>query len=214
MSSEDESRDESESEEEVEEETASEEEEEIVVVKKVKRVTKKRKGKDKDPNKPKRNLTSYFLYSNANRARIKKENPELGFGELAKAISVEYKALDPKEKKIWENKSATDKIRYLNEMKSYVPPSDDSDSGDGKTKKKKKKKDPNRPKKNLTSYLLFSNAVRNDVKQKNPDATFGDLSKLISKRFKVITVEERAKFDKLAAKDKIRYQKEMKSYSC
>jgi len=132
----------------------------------------------------------------------------------AKAISVEYKALDPKEKKIWEKKSATDKIRYLNEMKSYVPPSDDSDSGDGKTKKKKKKKDPNRPKKNLTSYLLFSNAVRNDVKQKNPDATFGDLSKLISKRFKVITVEERAKFDKLAAKDKIRYQKEMKSYSC
>merc|ERR1712161_148543 len=101
-------------------------------------------------------------------------------------ISVEHKALDPKEKKIWEKKSATDKIRYLNEMKSYVPPSDDSDSGDGKTKKKKK----------------------------NPDATFGDLSKLISKRFKVITVEERAKFDKLAAKDKIRYQKEMKSYSC
>jgi len=88
MSSEDESRDESESEEEVEEESASEEEEEIVVVKKVKRVTKKRKGKDKDPNKPKRNLTSYFLYSNANRARIKEENPELGFGELVSDLDV------------------------------------------------------------------------------------------------------------------------------
>merc|ERR1712238_394223 len=129
---------------EVEEESASEEEEEIVVVKKVKRVTKKRKGKDKDPNKPKRNLTSYFLYSNANRARIKEENPELGFGELAKAISVEYKALDPKEKKIWEKKSATDKIRYLNEMKSYVPPvpPSDDDSSDGNTEKKKAKERP------------------------------------------------------------------------
>lgn len=42
---------------------------------------KKRKAK-KDPNKPKRNMSAFFLYSNANRARIKEENEGIGFGEV------------------------------------------------------------------------------------------------------------------------------------
>jgi len=42
---------------------------------------KKRKPK-KDPNKPKRNMSAFFLYSNANRARIKEEQPGIAFGEV------------------------------------------------------------------------------------------------------------------------------------
>lgn len=44
---------------------------------------KKRKGKkSKDPNKPKRNMSSFFLYSQANRARIKAENEGASFGDI------------------------------------------------------------------------------------------------------------------------------------
>ncbi len=44
---------------------------------------KKRRGKsNKDPNKPKRNMSAFFLYSNANRARIKEENPDIKFGRV------------------------------------------------------------------------------------------------------------------------------------
>ena len=71
MSSDEESTNEYES----EEEQGSEEE--------VEEVPKKRKTKPKkDPNKPKRNMSAFFLYSNANRARVKEENPGIAFGKV------------------------------------------------------------------------------------------------------------------------------------
>jgi len=48
----------------------------------VKVVKKKKKKKKKDPNAPKRGLSSFLLYSNANRSRIKEENPEAKFGDI------------------------------------------------------------------------------------------------------------------------------------
>mmetsp|Transcript_28796 Transcript_28796/g.54405 ORF Transcript_28796/g.54405 Transcript_28796/m.54405 type:complete len:100 (-) Transcript_28796:845-1144(-) len=54
-----------------------EEEEEIVVKPK-----RRRKKKKKDPNRPKRNMSAFFLYSNANRVRVKEENPEAKFGDI------------------------------------------------------------------------------------------------------------------------------------
>jgi hypothetical protein len=42
---------------------------------------RKKKGK-KDPNKPKRNMSAFFLYSNANRDRVKAENPDAKFGDI------------------------------------------------------------------------------------------------------------------------------------
>jgi len=47
---------------------------------KSKKVKKKRKRND--PNAPKRGLSAYILYSNANRARVKAENPEAKFGDI------------------------------------------------------------------------------------------------------------------------------------
>ena len=50
-----------------------------------KRKVKKGGKKKKDPNKPKRNMSAFFLYSNANRARIKEEHPDASFGDLVSA---------------------------------------------------------------------------------------------------------------------------------
>jgi hypothetical protein len=55
----------------------SEEEEAPQKVKK----TRKKKPK-KDPLKPKRNMSAFFLYSNANRERVKTVNPEAKFGDI------------------------------------------------------------------------------------------------------------------------------------
>lgn len=52
-------------------------EEEVVV-----EVKKKRGKKSKDPNKPKRNMSSFFLYSQANRADVKANNPDAAFGDI------------------------------------------------------------------------------------------------------------------------------------
>merc|ERR1712071_40402 len=189
-------------------EEESEEEEEVVVAKPVKsKRSLKPKGKKKDPNKPKRNMSAFFLFSTANRAALKEANPDLSFGDLAKLISQKYKGLDDKARK--------DKARYLEEMKNYVAPdSDSSDEDSGKKKKKAKKtKDPNRPKRNMSAFFLYSCANRAAIKSENPDASFGDLAKIISVKFKQLSDKDKKKWEKKAAKDKIRYGEEMKAYN-
>ncbi len=108
-------------------------------------------------------------------------------------------------------------------MEDYVAPSDDDDEDDsdddsdapkGKKKKgsKKKKKDPNAPKRNQSSFFLYSNATRNDVKAANPDAKFGEIAQIISRHFKALSEEERQYWDEKAAEDKVRYQGQMERY--
>ena len=128
----------------------------------------------------------------------------------AKILSNEYKALPLNEKKQWEDLAEKDKERYKREMEDYEPPSDDSED-DGK-RRKKKKKDPNAPKRNQSSFFIYSNSHRASVKVAYPNASFGDIAKIISKQFKALSDKERAKYDKLAAEDKIRYLKEMEVY--
>merc|ERR1711862_1091333 len=185
-------------------EEESESEEEQVAPPPPKRSKGGKAKKFKDENKPKRNMSSFFLYSNANRSRIKEENPGTAFGQIAKLLSEEYKQLTPEEKKKWEKEAAKDKLRYDREMEYYVPP-------DG-VKKRKKDKDPNKPKRNMSAYFLFSNASRASIKERNPDASFRQLAKLISEEFKCLSDKERKTWDKKAAADKVRYEEEMKVY--
>lgn len=187
----------SEGEEEVED---SEEEEEII--------SKRRKQKKwKDPNKPKRAMSSFFCYSQAERPKVKAEHPDASFGDVARILSAQYKALSEKEMKKWVKKAEQDKIRYQEEMKHYVP-MDDPNGG----KRKKAKKDPNAPKRNMSAYFLFSVHIRPSVKDENSDASFGDIARIISAKYKALDEDERKVWEKKAAADKERYQQEMEAY--
>lgn len=108
----------------------------------------------------------------------------------------------------WEKKAEQDKLRYQEEMKHYVPAEDPT----GGKKSKKAKKDPNAPKRNMSAYFLFSVASRESVKEENPDASFGDIARLISAKFKALPAGERATWDDKAAADKVRYEREMAAY--
>jgi hypothetical protein len=177
---------------------------------------RRKKKKKKDPNAPKRNMSAFFLYSNANRVRIKEENPDARFGDIAKLLSVEFKAIDEDEVARYAQLAIEDKERYQAAMEDYDPPSEsDSDSDSDaprKKKKKKKKKDPNAPKRNQSSFFLYSNATRNDVKEANPSAKFGEIAQIISRHFKALPEEERAYWQEKAAQDKERYLGQKESY--
>ena len=56
--------------------------------------------------------------------------------------------------------------------------------------------------------MFYSNAMRNKTKEENPEATFGDIGKLIGAAWKEVTGEERAVYEKMADEDKERYVKE------
>lgn len=57
----------------------------------------------------------------------------------------------------------------------------------------------------MSAYFLYSVAIRPEVKEQNPDATFGDIAKIISQQFKALSDKERFKWDAKAVADKERY---------
>jgi len=76
--------------------------------------------------------------------------------------------------------------------------------------RRKRKED--QPKRALTAYMLFSQERRGDIRKAHPDVGFGQIGKMLGEEWKKISAEEKKRFNEEAAKDKIRYQKEMATY--
>jgi hypothetical protein len=76
-------------------------------------------------------------------------------------------------------------------------------------KKFKKQKKANNPlsaiKKPRTSFSFFTKENRNNIQKKNPNATFGELSKLVSVAWKTLSDKEMKHYKNLETKDKKRY---------
>jgi structure-specific recognition protein 1 len=85
----------------------------------------KKTKKDKDENAPKRASTAFMLWLNANREKIKKDNPGITVTEIAKKGGEMWSEM--KDKSEWEGKAAKEKERYNKEMEEYKA------SGGGKT---------------------------------------------------------------------------------
>lgn len=97
--------------------------------------------------------------------------------------------------------------------------SDDDEDGEdgggkgGKGPKKRRKKDPNAPTKAKSAYLFFQDAKRAEMREANPDAKFGDISKLLGERWKALSSDEKAPYEEMARADKERYKAQMKDYT-
>ncbi|GAA5810055.1 hypothetical protein MFLAVUS_003473 [Mucor flavus] len=90
---------------------------------------------------------------------------------------------------------------------------DPKEAEDKKNKKKKKAdKDPNAPKRNLSSYMLFSQAVRPATVEKHPDLKAVDIAKLIGEKWNALSDKEKLPYVKQAEKEKARFDKETASY--
>ncbi|KAJ8654232.1 hypothetical protein O0I10_010054 [Lichtheimia ornata] len=87
-------------------------------------------------------------------------------------------------------------------------------SGDAKVSKRasvdggKKRKDPNAPKRGRSAYMFFSQEQRSTIKEENPDASFGDIGRLLGQKWKGLTDEEKKPYNDKAAADKQRYEEE------
>ena len=64
----------------------------------------------------------------------------------------------------------------------------------------------------MSAYFLYSCHIRPTIKEENPDASFGDIARLISARFKELPPKEKKMWEEKAAEDKERYQREMADY--
>jgi hypothetical protein len=130
-----------------------------------------------------------------------------------------FLSISEAEKEAWVSRGEADKNRYLNELANYQPPPGFDEKGDAivnystvKGKRGKPEKDINAPKRNMSAYLMFQNAMREQFKRENPGMTFGQLSKYTSHMYKNLTAEEKTTWAARAAEDKARYDVEIASY--
>eukprot|EP01083_Nonionella_stella_P040002 108789_1 len=186
--------------------------------------------KPKDLNAPKKNQSSYFIFSNERRPILQSQDKKRPVTDISKTISAEWKAMDPSTKKTYEEKAAQQKQKYKIAFEEYSKTDNYAKymvklaewkereklmNRDMKRKGKppKKPKQPeSMPKRSQSSYFLFSNARRNQLRELYPEKKLTDLSKLIADEWKQQTAEEKAKYEETARQHKEKYVACMSSY--
>jgi hypothetical protein len=195
--------------------------------------TKAPKMPKKDPNEPKRPLSSFMMFSQKHREAVKAANPESSFGSLGKLLGDRWKKVSAEEKSAIELVCAENKATYAIQHKTYmesdarqqweaamieqfgeIPGTATNKKGSGKgggksTKKKTKDKGPKRA---CTAYAYFTGAKRAGIKTANPDASFGDIARLVSAAWKECSDEDKQEFVALADADKVRATKDKQEW--
>ena len=124
---------------------------------------------------PKKPSTSYFMFMAATREKVKAANPESTTTQLSQLLGQQWRALTPDEKAVFEKKAAEDKIRYQKEHERWVAEHPEevalaNAAKEDKKRGKKRSKEEGAPKRALTAYIFFTNAVREETKKEAPDA--------------------------------------------
>jgi high mobility group protein B1 len=168
-------------------------------------------GKD---GKPRGRMSAYAYFVQTCREEHKKKHPNenVVFAEFSKKCAERWKVfkettMNDKEKNRFHVLAEKDKKRYDGEMANYKPP-----KGEKGGKKRKRTKDPNAPKRALSAFFWFCNDERPRVKETMNDATVGEVAKELGRRWNECTEDQKSKYEALAAKDKARYEKEVKAY--
>lgn len=160
--------------------------------------------------KPRGRMSAYAYFVQTCREEHKKKHPNesVVFAEFSKKCAERWKTMSEKEKKRFQDMAEKDKKRYESEMANYTPMKGEK----GKGKKRKRQKDPNAPKRSLSAFFWFCQDERGKVKAVNPELTVGEIAKELGKRWNDVSEDTKSKYEALAAKDKARYEKEMKAY--
>lgn len=164
--------------------------------------------------KPKKPQTAYFCFMADKRAEIKSSNPDLDHKELVKKMGEEWNKLSEKGKEKYTALANKDKQRYLKEMESYEPTSDDECKKGKKKggKKAKKEKKEGQPKKPMSAYFFYIGERRATLKEEKPDLGNKEIVIEMGKEWAAMSDKDKAKYVKKAEEDKKRYEKEMKAF--
>jgi len=160
--------------------------------------------------KPRGRMSAYAYFVQTCREEHKKKHPNenVVFAEFSKKCAERWKTMNDKEKKRFQDMAERDKKRYEVEMANYTPLKGEK----GKGKKRKRVKDPNAPKRALSAFFWFCQDERSKVKALNPEHTVGEVAKELGKRWNEVTEQTKSRYEAMAAKDKARYEEEIKIY--
>jgi hypothetical protein len=175
------------------------------VVVKAKKERVKKEKKPKDVNAPKRASTSFLHFCADKRDEVKVAFPEIKPKDISRRLGEMWKALSEEEKAPYKELYEADKARYTLAMSNYVP-SEEAPVVEKKTRKPRKPKDSSAPKKAKNSYMLYSDAVRAQVKADNPTLASKEIVKLVADMWKGLSDEEKAPYKEQADEKKAEYE--------
>ncbi|KAL7411578.1 high mobility group box domain-containing protein [Mrakia frigida] len=95
----------------------------------------------KDKNAPKKALSSYMIFSQEQRAKVKEDNPSATFGELGKLLGAKWKGLSDGEKQPYVDLADKDKIRASEAAAAYEAGGGGAAKPSSKAKPASKKKE-------------------------------------------------------------------------
>lgn len=161
---------------------------------------------------PKKPLSAFMYFSQERRATVRLENPNIGFGEVAKKLGLIWQNMTDRAKMRYLALSEQDKVRYKDQMaleresqakqalvavhtERTVAPS-----------KKKKKTGPKQP---MSAFMYFCQRNRAAVKQQNPGLSFGEVARALGQLWKNMSENNKMEYVSLADEDKMRYRREL-----
>lgn len=161
----------------------------------------------KDPNAPKKPKTGYILFCMDNRDAVKSRLPsDTSAIDITRALGTAWNELPDKKKKKYETLAEKDKERYTKEMETYTP-------AEGSAEEAKHKKVRTGPKRPLTSYMLFTQEMREVIKRENPSLSSKEITSELGSRWRKLTDEQKAPYEARHAEAKVLYDAEKASMS-
>eukprot|EP00980_Cylindrotheca_fusiformis_P001792 scaffold406_cov57-Cylindrotheca_fusiformis.AAC.16 len=158
-----------------------------------------------DPSKLKRSFSTFLVYASQAVDEVKAQTDDDKFGVIAKELAAKFKSLKEESLKEVSQEALKNPLKFASVIDDFVFTEE--------PKRKKAKKDPNAPKRNMSAYFLYSIAARPKMKEDHPEASFGQIARLLSESFKQLSSKEKEKWDAKALEDKERYEKEMAEYN-
>ncbi|XP_056607495.1 TOX high mobility group box family member 2 isoform X2 [Triplophysa dalaica] len=105
-----------------------------------------------------------------------------------------------------------EEAKYHAKLTGEKRPSSDMMKPKPKPQKKKKKKDPNEPQKPVSAYALFFRDTQAAIKGSNPNATFGDVSKIVASMWDSLGEEQKQAYKRKTEAAKKEYLKALAAY--
>uniref|UniRef100_A0A2I3FY97 HMG box domain-containing protein n=1 Tax=Nomascus leucogenys TaxID=61853 RepID=A0A2I3FY97_NOMLE len=146
-----------------------------------------------DPKKPRGKMSSYAFFVQTCWEECKKKHPDasVNFSEFSKKCSERWRAMSAKEKGKFEDMAKVDKAHYEREMKTYIPPKEET---------KKKFEDSNEPKRPPSAFFLFCSEYRPKIKGEHPGLSIGDVAKKLGEMWNNTAADDKQPYEKKPAK--------------
>merc|ERR1712034_231799 len=158
----------------------------------------------------KASIKCYMRYCQSIRAKVERETGLNGI-HIAGHLSAAWKLLNEAEKEKYNAKAQKEMLRWKKKFAAYKNTRKYAEFQAKKKAKKlrqRKPKDKNAPKRPSSGYILFSNAVREDVRAElGSDATFATIGSTISQLWSNLDADEAAYYQAQNEKAKAKYAK-------